>query len=609
MILGEMRERFNRNAWKAFVVVRQPGVRIPLSPPSPRNPILDFSFKITHTTVTMKSFSLRFLIGFILSLIILLSFSTKNHAFAQTVSSNPYTNLNTNPDVPKDFHTLTQSVMIEVLSAGVCQLTGIDVVHPQQGCLGIDPNTGKIGFATGNTGGAIGMVGNLIGMTVQKPLGTSDYVAYVSQNFITHHNAYAATPAESGTGYQGLTPLVNIWAAFRNVVYLLFVLVFIVIGFAVMFRVQIDPRTVMTLENQLPKIIIGLILVTFSFAIAGLAVDAMWVLTYAIINLISSADPALAGHAGKISDHLIDNPWGFLDAVMSGINIGGLWGLALSAGRAIQEVLNGTLTNSDLVSAIITPLRAGEAAAQTCDFGCKVGNIVKDTMIHTLFPPAGFWYDATTGAGQAVGTAIANGIGFFVSWIVGFLAIFIIAIAVIITLFRIWFMLLKAYAFILLDVILAPFWIVLGLFPGSPIGFGAWLKDLCANLIAFPITVGLFVLARIFMDISNSTAGGNLFFPPLIANPNHHILYGQTGSINNPIIALLGLSILFIATEAVQIAQDALKAQPNKYSAAVGKNFGRGNPLSAVTGAGQAGYTLSGLQTLGKGAKGFFGKI
>src|SRR3990167_9138106 len=60
-------------------------------------------------------------------------------ASAQT---SPYTVPNTNPDVPKNLHTWTQNVMIEVMSAMSCQLSGIDPTDPKGKCLGVDQKTG-----------------------------------------------------------------------------------------------------------------------------------------------------------------------------------------------------------------------------------------------------------------------------------------------------------------------------------------------------------------------------------------------------------------------------------------------------------------------------------
>ena len=63
----------------------------------------------------------------------------------------------------------------------------------------------------------------------------------------------------------------------------------IVIGFMVMFRRKIDPKTVITVQNALPKIVLALLLVTFSYAIAAFMIDLMYLVMAIIINLLVSA--------------------------------------------------------------------------------------------------------------------------------------------------------------------------------------------------------------------------------------------------------------------------------------------------------------------------------
>ena len=49
--------------------------------------------------------------------------------------------LGTNPDVPQNLSTYTQSVFIEITSAVSCLLSGVDPIRPNQPCLGFDPKT------------------------------------------------------------------------------------------------------------------------------------------------------------------------------------------------------------------------------------------------------------------------------------------------------------------------------------------------------------------------------------------------------------------------------------------------------------------------------------
>jgi hypothetical protein len=206
---------------------------------------------------------------------------------------------NVNPDVPQNTHMWTQTVMIETTSALSCLMTGIDIIERGTKCLGIDPQTKKIGYVDYN-GGAIGQMTSLIAVLYTPPLHTGDYFRHMAGNFGIVKPAYAQ---QTGIGFQGLSPLLPLWTAFRNIVYLILVVIFVLIGIAIMLRVKVDPRTVMSIENQLPKIIIGILLVTFSFPIAGFFIDIMYIsiyLTAGVLNTVPGADTALHWQISKV---------------------------------------------------------------------------------------------------------------------------------------------------------------------------------------------------------------------------------------------------------------------------------------------------------------------
>jgi hypothetical protein len=95
-----------------------------------------------------------------------------------------------------------------------------------------------------------------------------------------------AQPAYAqGLGFASLDPILDTWKVFRNVAYLFYVILFLVIGFMIMFRQKISSQAVVTAQQALPNIIVSLIAVTFSYAIAGLLIDMMYVIMYLILGL------------------------------------------------------------------------------------------------------------------------------------------------------------------------------------------------------------------------------------------------------------------------------------------------------------------------------------
>lgn len=116
------------------------------------------------------------------------------------------------------------------------------------------------------------------------PVQTHEYVADVLQNIGLAQPAYA-----QGIGFSGLNPVLKVWKAFRNMAYFAYIVVFVVIGFMIMFRKKISSNAVMTIQEALPKLIITLILITFSYAIAGLVVDLMYLSIFVLVGLFQQA--------------------------------------------------------------------------------------------------------------------------------------------------------------------------------------------------------------------------------------------------------------------------------------------------------------------------------
>ncbi len=454
---------------------------------------------------------------FVLLIFFSLFFILKTPVFAQNQQSqtqpvNSYAAPNTNPDVSNNLHNWSQNVMIEVISAMTCQLAGIDPTNPSAKCLGVDQKTGKIGFVQ-NGSGAIGVMGNLISMTFTPPIHTSDFIAYMSNSFGFTKQTYAA----GKSGIDSLNPIVTVWSASRNIVYLLFVLVFVIIGIAIMFRVRIDPRTVMTVQNQIPKLIIGILLVTFSFAIAGFLIDVMWIAVYLFINVLIGADPKIAdatATAGRITGNLNNTTLNFANS--SDVFNGGLLGVAAGGAGSIAS--------------IIGSLFSGSGAATT-----TAGNPLVDLVTNPL------------------GALLGAVIGGLLSIIGGILAFFIILIAILWSLFKLWFALLEAYIMILVNIIFAPFWIVTGLIPGGQsMGFGAWLREMLGNLAAFPTAIAMFLIGRILIDAFGTSYSPGQFVPPLLGNPQ--------GTSTSPFAALIALGLIFVTPHIVKITKAAFKS-------------------------------------------------
>lgn len=99
-----------------------------------------------------------------------------------------------------------------------------------------------------------------------------DVVAHLAEEWVP---GYKESNAVYASGYDDLTAsgIATLWSTTRNVAYAFYVVIMIIIGFMIMFRNKIGGQMMVTVGNSLPKVIVSLVLVTFSFAIMGLIID------------------------------------------------------------------------------------------------------------------------------------------------------------------------------------------------------------------------------------------------------------------------------------------------------------------------------------------------
>lgn len=523
--------------------------------------------------------------------------------YAQQPQTAPYLQPNTNPDVPNNLNSWTQNVMINLLSAGICQLAGINPLTPDQRCLGADPATGKIGFVpvlrpeSGQVGGAIGFAGNLIAATfTHPPASTGDYLSYMSSKFGIVEKAYAQS---AGTGFNGIKPLISVWEAFRNITYLFFVIIFALIGFMIMLRVKIDPRTVMTVQNSIPRIIIGLILATFSFAIAGLLIDLMYVVIFLFFGVfgamkidVSTTNFAYAV-AGAQKIYQSDNVFALFNTIYapgSAQNPLGntpVVGFFSGAGAVAKDVA-GALMNSITVTFGGDPKEFQPGGTIAGGIGGFLAGWAAKIAIGAAF---GNIFGAIVGAilGLVTGfSAVEVAIGISPQQIpaaaAGMVAIFVVFIAVVWSLFRLSFQLILAYVWLLIDIVLAPLWILSGMIPGSPVSFSGWLREMLAQLSVFPATIFMFLLGKAFIEGFGATGDtGGTFIAPLIGAQSLQALK-----------AFIGLGFILLTPQIANMVKDAFKPPIFKYGAAVGQAIGVGTGAPGGL-MGQAQSTMSTL--------------
>lgn len=313
----------------------------------------------------------------------------------------------------------------------------------------------NIGLGDRETGGVRASLNAIAALYENKPAETAIAIRQFKQAMrLPVKEAYAQN---EGFGFNSLTPILGLWQLSRNVALAGFVLIFVGIGFMIMLRKQIDPRTVVTVQQALPKVIISLVLVVFSYAICGVYIDIMMVGTRTGLVILRDAgliaqgntviSPALQSNAP--TDPRSDN-------------------VTVLLNRNIFELFDG-LYNADVVIESLTSLR-NSSAYQNGGF---------DTIVNIL--------------NLNGDSANSNGILGVVLWI-----------AVFIAMLRTFFMLLTAYLTVTLKVIFSPFAFLMMALPGSENSFGSWTRGMFKHLLVFPVVFFMLAFAAIFGSVTNS---------------------------------------------------------------------------------------------------------
>ncbi len=162
----------------------------------------------------------------------------------------------------------------------------LDVIYPQ-GNQRLASAPADLDLSPGARLGFLGGVDSGVSALLYNPPHL-DVVDHLAKEWVPNYGDQGSVYARQ-TGYQQLmgSGISQVWSGLRNVSYVFFVLVFIAGGFMIMFRHKLGGQTIVTVYNTLPNIILGLILVTFSFSISGFIIDIGAVLINVIAGFVS----------------------------------------------------------------------------------------------------------------------------------------------------------------------------------------------------------------------------------------------------------------------------------------------------------------------------------
>lgn len=349
-------------------------------------------------------------------------------------------------------------------------------------------------------GGLLGTATNYIAQTYTPQASGIEYFAQIKDNFLGKP-VYA-----QGIGFQGLSPILPIWKSFRNIVYLLSAVFFTILGIMIMFRLKINPQAILTVQNSIPKVITTLLLVSFSYAIAGLLID----LLYFVQNLTIAS-------------------------------------LFVSRGKSFTDNL-------------IKPSLLGQITHSTNFANLSGGDLGDMFKLASIALPSNVVFILGTIIGTIVGSFIGGVGGIVVGTATGGI-IFTIIVLILITvcIIRFFFGILKAYVNIIFKIILGPLEIGLGAIPGMKIGFSSWITGLFANLMIFPISLLFMIIANIIIEETSGTVG--LWAPSMVKfNAPGTLTSLVTGVSGGLVPVAIGISSLMILSKLPELIPQAIFA-------------------------------------------------
>jgi hypothetical protein len=324
--------------------------------------------------------------------------------------------------------------------------------------------------------GALASSGTMVAALYSHPPVSG--VEYLASEFNKFNPVAPVYAQAGGIGFNALQPVQTIWESFRNIAYVGFVLVFVIIGFMIMFRAHISPQAVATVQDSLPRIVIALFLVTFSYAIAGFMIDAMFLLLNVIINALPGGDKQFVFHKS-------------------------VFGAILGSWKETFGMVSDALTTI-------------------------IGNVADLGFLDKLLK----YFGGTIGA-------------------------LVVGIGLLFVMFKVFIMLLTAYAYIVILTITAPFFFLAQALPGNNSG-STWFKQMAANVAVFPVVAIMFIFAGILGGIQNlgGAATGAIQSSNIGTVGNFPLLSGDIDP--NAIGKLIAVGILLMTPGAAELVKNAI---------------------------------------------------
>lgn len=481
------------------------------------------------------------------------------NVFARSITSQvPVTNVNMNVmrnkaaesmlNDPKNSKTATQKILIGMYRTFSCGIMGQSCYKPSKDDV---------------SNSLLGRLGNVSTVGLKNPPASGTQEVYR-----TFANAGLApkTYAAQGIGFGAIAGFRPVWKIFRDIAYGILVLVMVAISFMIMFRMKLNAQTAISIESALPRIVLSLILITFSYALAGFLIDLMYVFMGVVITLLCGNN-TFCDASAKTNEYLnagMANVWqGFFPYQ----GAGGSWQeyvmmifMPTQAGKAIFHLSN------SLVAILPNALQAAII------FIGGIVNLLIVNFIVTLGTNSQFFeltknFQALTFSFGGLPPALIGGLTVTILMSLTFITTplfitLIIFLTLIFLFFRIFFMLVSTYLNLIFMILFAPVYMLFEAIPGQN-SFSYWIKNMIGELITFPLlAVFLMVGALIVNNFQTIDQPGvvewgtkSIWQPPFLS--------GWSGGLEQQsFLMVIGMGIIFIIPDLIKMVKETLGVKP-----------------------------------------------
>lgn len=482
-------------------------------------------------------FVVRSIVAFFFLLLFLLLPTTNYQLFAIHAQTTPVP-ANVSPTSP----IFTDLILQNTFHSFSCLAIGQSIIG--QPCLTYVSGVPVLSQAN-LSGGALGAATSFISMLyLNPPVRTVNYLASVGEGLGLVKPAHAQVV---GSGAAVLDPILKLWQVSRNIAYLAMIIIFIIIGLMVMFRQRLNPQTVITAQAALPGLVIGLILITFSYFLAGLISDTAFIGTN-LLGYYFSAAQNISGNLPLTEEASSQSVLSIMSRFINAFDKGEFKSAveiildALKGGPAEGFVKGAATLMAYQYGSIVGPAVGGLVAGGACLLAPEPTAVTK-VLAPLCFALGQAFGGVITGGAAAGSVAVAPGP------VIG-IALWAIFVAIIIyTMFKLLLRLINNFLSIIFLVITAPFHFLAASLPGRQGLATNWILNMLCNVLAFPAVMAVFYFIAYLLGQGISVG------LPFTVNAPLTLTGGQTfpllGGLNLSFIKLLVAFGALVATPSI----------------------------------------------------------